>query len=179
VTTASTVYATPAHALVSGTFRVPGNGLDRLGRQFVGQVRIRVTASEPSRPVFVGIAPARTVAGYLSGVSYTRVRDIGSARSTEVLTPGSAVPAAPGSMAIWAAKSAGTGTRVIVMTLHAGNWAVVVMNPDAAPGLSVRADIGATAPIMPWVAGAMLAAGALTLAGAVLLIVVPVRRAGR
>jgi hypothetical protein len=54
---------------------------------------------------------------------------------------------------------------------------VVVMNADASPGLSVRAEAGISALALPWLAGEMLAAGLLTGVAAVVLIIVPVRMA--
>ena len=41
----------------------------------------------------------------------------------------------------------------------------------------MTADAGATVPVLPWIAGGLLAVGALALIGGVLLIVIPVRRA--
>jgi hypothetical protein len=179
VTTAKSTYSTPGRALVSENFSVPGAGLDRIGRQLVGSVRIRVTATNPSVPVFIGIARAHAVARYLSGVAHTTFSNIGSSHHAEFITHGTSVPAAPGSMAIWKARASGTGTQSAIVKLAAGNWAVVVMNPDSSPGLAVRADVGATFPALPWVAGVMLAAGILAMGCGVLLIAIPVRRAGR
>jgi uncharacterized protein DUF4389 len=179
VTSSKATYITARYALVSETIRIPGNGIDGVARDLVGKVRIRVTATDPSKPVFLGVARAGAVHRYLSGVDYTTVRDFGSARVIDVSRLGSVVPETPGSMAIWAAKSAGAGTQTVVMRLSAGNWAVVVMSPDATPGLAVRADVGATAPVLPWAVGVMLAAGILAMGGGVLLIAIPVRRAGR
>lgn len=174
VTSATATYTTGGHALVSETFRIPA-GIDQLGRDLIGKVRIRVTASDPSNPVFVGIAPAHAVTSYLSGVQYTTVRDLGAA-GNEVTTPGTAVPVAPRNMAIWTAKSAGSGTQTIVTSVSAGNWAVVVMNPDASAGLTVRANVGATVPDLPWIAAGLLATGVLLAVGGLLLIVIPFRR---
>ncbi len=178
VTSVSHTYATTGHALVSETVTIPGHGADHLGRDLVGTVRIRVTPVTGDRPVFVGLARAGDVTRYLSGTSYTTVRDIGSARSAEVTTPGPRTPAVPGSAGIWAASSAGPGTRTLTLRVTEGNWDVVVMNKDAAAGLAVRADIGAKLPVLPWIVTGMLASGVLLLAAGVLLIVVPVRRAG-
>ncbi len=175
VTSASTTYTTAGHALVSGTARIPATGLNQLGRDLIGKVRIRVTASDPTRPVFVGIAPAHAVTAYLSGVQYTTVH-IGAA-GAGITTQGTGVPAAPASQAFWAAKSAGPGTRSVVWLVSAGNWDLVVMNADASAGLTVDANAGATVPVLPWIAGGLLIGGALALLGGVLLIVIPVRRA--
>lgn len=176
VTSASTTYTTGGRALVSETIQLQGIGVDWFGRHILGKVRIRVTAADPSQPVFVGIARAPDVAAYLTGAQYTKVSDIGGA-NTEVTMPGSVVPADPASTGIWTASSAGPGTRTLVISMSTGNWAVVVMNPDASAGLTVRADVGATAPSLPWVAGGLLAAGAVCVMAGVLLIVIAVRRA--
>jgi hypothetical protein len=176
VTSDSKVYTSGGRALVSETFQIPGSGIDRLGRELVGKVRLRVTAADPSKPVFVGIARAHDVTAYLSGAPYTTVRDIGGA-NTEITTPGSAVPARPGSLAIWSARSAGAGTQIVITKITAGNWAVVVMNPDASAGLMVRADIGATAPNLLWIGVSLLITGAVLGIAGILLIVMPIRRA--
>ena len=75
------------HLVVTDMIQIPGNGLDRIGREMVGKIRIRVTATDPSRPVFVGIARAGDVARYLAGTRYTTVRDIGSTTFTAITTP--------------------------------------------------------------------------------------------
>jgi hypothetical protein len=160
---------------VSDAIHVPGAGIDQLGRQIVDKVRVRVTAAEPGTPVFVGLARSRDAGQYLDGVQHTTIRDIGGARAG-VLTKGTKVPALPASMPIWKVSSAGQGTQAIVTTITRGVWKVVVMKPDASPGLTVRADVGATAPDLPWVAASLLALGALASAGGVLLIVIAVRR---
>ncbi|HEX6932879.1 MAG TPA: DUF4389 domain-containing protein [Streptosporangiaceae bacterium] len=175
VTSASTTYTTGGRALVTGTVRIPGNGVDQLGREIVGKVRIRVTAAERGKPVFVGLARAHDVARYLAGVRYTTIRDIGSA-GLGVNTPGARVPADPSSVRFWAASSSGLGTQTVVARITSGNWAVVVMNPDASAGMTVRADVGATAPGLPWIAAGLLATGVLLAVGGALLIVIAVRQ---
>jgi Domain of unknown function (DUF4389) len=171
----SMTYTTTRRALVSDAIRVPGSGLDGLGRQLIGLVRIRVTATKPRTPVFVGLARMGDVRRYLAGVQHTTIGDLASAGSATD-TWGTRVPAVPANVPIWTVSSAGPGTQTIVTTITRGAWTIVVMNPDASPGLTVRADVAATAPGLPWVAGGLLAAGVLVLAGAVLLIGVAVRR---
>jgi hypothetical protein len=177
VTSGSQVYTTPGHALVTETIQIPGSGLDRIGRDMVGKVRIRVSATNPSRPVFVGIARAGDVARYLAGSRYTTLHNIGSATSIAITTSGTATPADPATAGIWTAQSAGPGTRTLIVRVTSGNWAIVVMNRDAAAGLTVRADVGANLPVLPWIAGGMLGGGALFAGIGVLLLVIPVRRA--
>jgi hypothetical protein len=54
---------------------------------------------------------------------------------------------------------------------------VVVMNPDGAPGVTVRADVGVSTPVLPALAGELLVAGlAAGLIGAA-LVVIPARLA--
>ena len=43
----------------------------------IGDVRLRVTAADPARPVFVAIGPADRVAAYLSGTAYTTITGTG------------------------------------------------------------------------------------------------------
>jgi hypothetical protein len=120
--------------------------------------------------VFVGIARAGEVARYLAGSRYTTLRNIGSATASAITTPGTATPADPVTAGIWSAQSAGLGTRTLIMRVTPGDWAVVVMNRDAAAGLTVRADVGANLPVLPWLAGGLLAAGALFAAIGILLL---------
>ena len=56
---------------------------------------------------------------------------------------------------------------------------VVVMNQDASPGLTVRAEAGLSALGLSWLAGELLAAGVLLGLVAGALIIVPVRLASR
>lgn len=73
----------------------------------------------------------------------------------------------------------GTGEQTLTWTPRAGDWTVVVMNADATRGVSVTGDAGATIPALPWLAGGLLTAGALLMLAALLLVIVPVRRASR
>ena len=168
VTMSTATYSTRGYALASDAIELHGLGL------FVDQVRIRITSSDPSRPLFAGIAATGDVERYLGGVSYTTVhgRDVAG-------HPGTGVPAAPAAVLPWAARVQGTGTLALTWAVRDGGWTVVVMNADARPGLSVRADVGISALALPWLAGELLAAGLLASLAAGGLIVVPVRLASR
>ena len=65
VTTSTATYATKGYALASDAITLHSRGL------FVDEVRIRITSSGPSRPLFAGIAATGEVGRYLSGVSST------------------------------------------------------------------------------------------------------------
>ena len=174
LTSATASYSTRGYAITTGTVSLRTGGSDWIS-PMIGQVRIRVTASGAARPVFVGIAPAAAAGRYLAGVPYTTVRDFGT-RARTIAHLGTGTPAPPQSAGIWAARAAGPGTQALTWTARAGDWTVVVLNRDAAPGVAVRADVGATVPALPWVAAGLLAGGVLLGAAGVLLIVVPVRR---
>jgi len=91
--------------------------------------------------------------------------------------PGTAVPAAPAAAVPWVAQVQGTGSLTLTWTVTDGDWTAVVMNSDASPGVTVRADAGVSSAALPWLAGEMLAAGVLLGVAAAVLIIVPVRLA--
>ena len=166
VTTTTATYSTKGYALASDSITLHSQGI------FVDEVRIRITSSDPSRPLFAGIAATGDAERYLSSVSYTTVdgHDVTD-------HPGTGVPAAPAAALPWAARAQGTGTLMLTWAVRDGDWTVVVMNTDARPGLSVRAEAGISALALPWLAGELLGVGLLTGVAAVALIVVPVRLA--
>lgn len=175
LTSGTTTYTTNGYALASE--RIDLNvGWGWLGR-LVGQVRIRVYPADPSRPLFAGIASAGDVGRYLAGVSYTTMSPPGDRDVTG--HPGTRIPAAPAAALPWAARAEGTGQLTLTWPVTEGDWMVVVMNSDASPGITVRADAGVSSPALPWLAGELLAAGVLVGVAAAALIIVPVRLAGR
>ena len=173
LTTSTSTYSTSGYALASDPVKLHG-GWGVLS-PFVDRVRIRISSPDPSRPLFAGVAATGDVARYLGGVSYTTVN------AHDVTDhPGTGVPAAPASAALpWAARAQGTGSLTLTWEIRNGDWTVVVMNQDAVPGLTVRAEAGLSAVALPWLAGELLAAGVLLGLTAGALIIVPVRLASR
>jgi hypothetical protein len=165
VTTSTATYSTQGYALASDSVNVHGLS------PFIDKIRIRVTSSDPSRPLFAGIAPTGAVGRYLGDVSYTTVNghDVTDHPGTGV--PAAALPCAAGVQ--------GTGTLTLTWVVQDGDWTVVVMNTDARPGQSVRAEAGISVPTLALLAGELLAVGVLTGVVATALIVVPVRLASR
>jgi Domain of unknown function (DUF4389) len=151
-------------------------GASTLPARLLGDVRLSVTPSSTSVPVFVGIAPADRADAYLAGVARTvpggrigRDRDI----------PGSAPASAPGAQSIWVGQVVGTGPQVLDWSPQPGRWAVVVMNADGSAGLAGTVAVGA---MLPWLATAgwvVLAVGALLLAAGAGAVVGSVRRASQ
>jgi hypothetical protein len=172
VTTGTATYSTPGYALASERVNL---GWDSLVTGFIGEARIRVTAADPARPVFVAIGPADRVAAYLSGAAYTTVT--GTGQGGLVAHPGTIVPAPPRTTGIWTAQVAETGTVTLRWTAETGNWMVVAMNPDGSPGLTVRADAGVQAPWLFRLAVELIVGGIVAGALSAALIIVPVRLA--
>jgi hypothetical protein len=166
------------YALTSDRISIGRTTLDwRWERDLLGEVRIRATSETQGGAVFVGIAPTDAVDRYLAGVPHTVLRDLAGHDLTTVA--GNGKPPAPASTSIWVAQVSGTGEQTLVWKPSGGDWTVVVMNADATPGVSVRGDVGATIPALPWIAVALFGAGAVLLVGAALLVAVPIRRASR
>ncbi|HJQ47478.1 MAG TPA: DUF4389 domain-containing protein [Amycolatopsis sp.] len=143
----------------------------------IGDVRFRVTPTNPAQAVFVGVAPSAQVSNYLAGVSYVTVPDPSS--RDQVVHNGTRVAVLPQDSPIWTVAMSGTGTQTLSLPATAGEWTLVVMNPNGAPGLDVRAEVGATAPGLGWIGTGLVIAGVLVLAGGVVLVAVPVHRASR
>jgi hypothetical protein len=75
-------------------------------------------------------------------------------------------------------RATGTGTQTVEFDARKvrGDQVAVVMNADGSRSVSGRAESGVTQPSLPSIASGLLAGGVALGAGAVLLIVKPVRR---
>jgi hypothetical protein len=178
VTTGTHAFAAEGSALVTGSIKLGSPGVDWLYSEFVfGEVRIRVTPTQPSASVFVGVGRAPQVTRYLSGVAYTIFPDFWWEQGRSV--DGDATAAPPGTQDLWVESVAGEGIQTLTWEPGNGSWAVVVMNEDGSPGVDVSLDVGATLPwLMPMAIGTLVF-GLLFLIGGVALIVGAVRRSRR
>ncbi len=172
VTTGTSTYSTTGYALTSGRVNL-GWGLLLTG--LVGDVRLRVTATSPDRPVFVAVGPADQVTAYLSGAPYATVT--GPGPGDLVSHYGDGRPSAPQAAGFWAAQAAGPGTQVLRWTAQEGDWTVAAMNPDGSAGVAVRADAGVSAPGLARLAAELIAGGIGLGALSAALIWVPARLA--
>jgi hypothetical protein len=180
LTVPSRSLTTSGYAVTSDVVTLAPGGADWVSNSLLGKIRIRVTPADPARPVFVGIARAGAVQSYLAGARYATVTGFpGNHGVTYTGHGGNVSPPAPLTRQIWAARASGTGTQTVTWQAQSGSWIFVVMNASGAPAVSVNADAGATVPILTGVAVGFLVAGAVVAAGAVALIVIPVRLAGR
>lgn len=135
-------------------------------------VRLRVTAVDGHRAIFVGVAPEADVDRYLAGVAHDEISEIGddlaaayrNRSGTDQIGP-------PAEEDFWAVSASGDGTQELVWEAAPGQWAVVVMNADGSPGVSADVDVGIRSAVILPVALGLLVAGLFALAGAVMLVV--------
>ena len=90
-------------------------------------------------------------------------------------TPGGRPTIRPQAARIWVASTVGGGERTLTWPVRSGSWTLVVMNADGRPGVTADAAIGARLSFLGWVAGGLLAAGAVVAALTALLLVLALR----
>ena len=175
--------STGRYALTSDSIRLDTDGADWVIDDFLGTARLEVTPADQRDELFVGVADTGDVAAYLSGVGHHALGDLGPPWGGARIGPGMTgvdggpPEVAPGELDIWVAESTGTGTQTVDWRPEDGAWTVVIMRADGDAGVTVQARAGVTAPGLSWLAGGLLAAGAvLALVGA-LLVVLAVRAA--
>ncbi len=104
-------------------------------------------AATGSDSLFMGIAPADAVAGYLDGVVHDEITAWDSFQDdiTDVVytrNDGATDPAAPGTKGFWVASVSGSGEQTLDWTIQSGEWALVIMNADGSPGVSADVRFG-------------------------------------
>lgn len=174
-------YAVASHALVSPRLETFGEGTAERLPFDVGTLRVRVTASDPTDEIFIGLAPRDAVEDYLEGVDRTELRDVNFNPFRPVYRnlPGSASPELPESQNFWAAAASGPGEQEITWNIAAGNWTVVVMNADASPGISADLQAGFRSELIQPAGAAILVIGLVTLAVGVPLLILGATGLGR
>jgi hypothetical protein len=174
------IYHTTGYALASRQIELytAAGGWD-VARSLFGTVRLRVTATQTGTPVFAGIAPAGAAGRYLLGTGYATVTGATGGHPSYLGHAGGAPAVLPARAGIWAVKAAGPGTQTLAWQVANGNWMVVAMNADATAPVSLRVNLAATLPSLPWVATGLLIAGVVFLTAGALLIALPARGASR
>jgi hypothetical protein len=165
-------FSTATYAIASERAELELGGAERALDVFLGTVRIR---SQSDRSVFVGIARAADVTGYLSGVEHAVVTDF---ERTPRYAPrsGGAPASPPGTAAFWVASTSGAGEQTLEWEPEEGEWRAVLMNADGARGVAAELSIGAELDPLLWIGFGLLVAGGLFAAGAALAITAGVRR---
>ena len=166
-------FSTATYAVVSESADLDTSGAEWALDTFLGTVRIRSDSDE--RDVFVGIGPAANVDAYLDGVDHDEVTDLEDEPDYDRVA-GGAPPGPPGDQQFWAESASGTGELTVDWEPEDGVWRVVLMNADAARGVSSDMSIGAELDSVLWIGIGMLLAGGLLAAGAALAITAGVRR---
>jgi hypothetical protein len=172
-------FSTPTYAIVSERADIDADGAERALDTFLGTVRIR---SESDRAVFLGIGPAAAVDRYLALVERDVVTGFDSGFGNDDPTysrRGGAAPSGPpDAQTFWVASQTGAGEQTIQWDPEDGNWRAVVMNVDAARGVSADMSIGAELDSVLWIGLGLFAVGGLLAAGAALAITAGARRRG-
>ncbi len=109
-------------------------------------IRVRGVATG-SETLFMGIAPADAVAGYLDGVAHHEIIEWDSFQDdiTDVVyarNEGSTDPTAPGTEGFWVASVSGSDEQALDWNIQSGEWALVIMNADGSPDVSADVQFG-------------------------------------
>ena len=170
--------------LLRGHYECAGEETLILNLYSPDDVRMQGVASGPDA-LFMGIAPADAVEGYLDGVAHDEIAewdcdvdDIVPVEYTE--HDGASAPNAPGTERFWVASASGTGQQTLDWTIESGEWAIVIMNADASSGASADLRFGALAPSgLDTLAWTSFVVGLVALISGGLLLYVGFRRRGR
>jgi hypothetical protein len=165
-------FATATYAIASERADIDAAGAERALDIFLGTIRIR---SETDRAVFVGIASAADVTGYLASVEHSLVTDF-ERRPVYVPRPGGAPSSLPGDETFWVESTSGSGEQTLEWEPESGDWRVVVMNADGSRGVAAELSIGAELDPLLWIGIGLLVVGAVFAGGAALLITLGARR---
>lgn len=152
-------FTTPFERLETTSFALASDEIDlgadptgRRARVDLGDfvtVRLDVRGLEES-DTFVGIGPEREVRAYLADVRHAEVEDLGFDPFTVDYRyhDGGPPESPPGEQTFWVATASGSDAQRLTWEPESGDWAVVVMNADGSPGVTVEMSLGATS---PWV----------------------------
>lgn len=151
--------------------------VDRAPDEILGDVRVQVDGGD--QPVFVGIGSDDDVDRYLGNVTRDELIEFDGDNPEFDLHEGGAPRAPPGEQAFWVAEAEGAGEQALTWDAEFGRWTAVVMNADAARGIDVEADAGVKLDWAIWAGLGMLVVGLLMSAGALVVILLIGRRAGR
>jgi hypothetical protein len=176
-------FDTSSYALTSDNLQLHvANAVSSTPRSLLGDVRVTVRGAG-TQPMFVGIAPTRSVDRYLAGVAHAKVVDVrrvgGHMTPTYQETPGGSPSAPPTRQSFWDASRSGTGLLTLTWAPRGGDWTVVVMKADAGRGVHADVAAGATLPLLGWAAPVLLVLGILGILVSALILVLVVRGASR
>jgi hypothetical protein len=147
----------------------------------VGTLRLRATAVDPGKAVFIGIASQADADRYLSGVHHSELLDVQRSpfRAEYRDIPGTDVPTLPAGQTFWKASASGPGQQELTWNLAAGSWTIVLMNADASPGVDAQLQAGFRSDLIRPAATGLLVGGIAALVIGVPLLVLGAMGLGR
>jgi hypothetical protein len=168
----------PGHAVATENIELRGSGAV-VPERWLGDIKVEATAT-PSGEVFIGLARTADVDAYLDGVAHSVVSDNGdtSGDDDEVQlddVDGGPLTTPPTEQDFWEASATGPGTQTLTWEVDQGDWTVVVMDADGSAPVAADVEVGATVPVLDEIGIALLVAGGVLGAGAVILLVVALR----
>jgi hypothetical protein len=176
-------FTTDPQQLQSATYAITTEDID-LGADEVdwapdgilGNLRVQV---DGERPLFVGVGPDDDVDRYLREVAHDKLVGFDGDDPELDEHAGRAPRTPPADQDFWVAESEGAGEQALTWEAEFGRWTLVVMNANAARGIDVEADVGVKLDWAIWAGLGMVVIGLLMTAGAVVVILLIARRAGR
>ena len=139
---------------------------------------VRIEASSPGGPVFVGVAPQAALDSWLAGVAHTHVWSlhVGPVHRDTTDVTGTRAPGLPGSQNFWVASASGSGTQTVIWPSENGRWSAIVMNANGQPGVSADVKVGAKTGVLLPIGIGLGAFGILVLVGSAFLLLLGLRR---
>ncbi|MFX1821480.1 DUF4389 domain-containing protein [Pseudarthrobacter sp. CC4] len=170
-----------SHALTSPRLEAVGGGVPPRVPFDVGTLRLRASSLDPGKEIFVGVAPQADVERYLSGVHHSELIKVDSRpfRAEYRDIPGTGTPVPPGEQTFWSTSASGAGQQDLTWDLAAGNWAIVIMNADASPGVNAEVQAGFRSDLIRPAATGLLVGGAVALAIGIPLLILGAVGLGR
>ncbi|MGO4191519.1 DUF4389 domain-containing protein [Arthrobacter sp. YAF17] len=166
-------FTTPVERFAANSFALTSPRLDVMTERsfpetapFVpGSVLLRGSAADPTKAIFIGIAPQADVTAYLADVNHSEIVDVRFSpfRALYRDVTGPKVPASPANQGFWTAVATGQGTQELKWDLRPGSWSVVIMNADATAPVAVDLQAGARSDLLWPVFIGLLVGGILLL----------------
>lgn len=163
--------STAAYAITAPEIDLGSQPGDWLPSGRLASIKVQVVP-QSGDPVFVGVGPADDVNAYLGDVAHSEVARIVNGDATYREIAGEAPTLMPSVLTFWAAS----GEDAFTWDLEAGEWTVVIMNADGAPGVEVDASAGARSDLVAAVGVGLLIFGVLLGALAAFMLVIAFRR---
>lgn len=153
---------TDTYAAVTEGLRIRFSGAPEwlIGPAEAGTIQVKVS-DQGSNELFVGVAAESDVDSWLAGVAHDRY-DGGLGPIAE--RAGGAPAGRPEDQDIWLTSTTAAGTGVLTWSTRSPQPALVVMNADASPGLSVKITVGASVERLATLGFVLIGAGVVMMA---------------